>query len=128
VVHLHPEAAVFEAILAGWTAQQTARMLGLSTIESRLAPVRGFAGSRGSPASSRGGGSRRMWRRGRWRCVALRRGGARAHSTLRSYQNTIAMFCDHLVDPRYEWATECVERFGTHPVQICHEWNRCPRG
>ena len=46
-----------------------------------------------------------------------------AHSTLRSYQQTIAMFMDYLVDLRYGWADECEKRFGTHPVQVCHEWN-----
>ena len=59
--------------------------------------------------------------------MSLRRGGARAHSTLRNYQNTIALFCDYLVDPRYEWAKECLERFGTHAVQICHEWKCATR-
>ena len=43
VVHLHPEEAVYEAMLAGWTAQQTARLLAVGTIESRVATVRRFA-------------------------------------------------------------------------------------
>lgn len=55
--------------------------------------------------------------------VELRSGGARAHSTMRGYQNAVALFCDYLVDPCYGWAEECQQRFGTHPVQICHEWN-----
>jgi site-specific recombinase XerD len=42
---------------------------------------------------------------------------------LRSYQNAIALFCDYLTDARYGWAEECQRRFGTHPVQVCHEWN-----
>lgn len=33
------------------------------------------------------------------------------------------MFCDYLVDPRYGWGERCLELFGTHPVQVCHEWN-----
>jgi len=33
------------------------------------------------------------------------------------------MFCEYLVDARYGWAQQCQDRFGTHPVQICHEWN-----
>jgi site-specific recombinase XerD len=28
-----------------------------------------------------------------------------------------------LVDVRYGWTAECEVRFGTHPVQVCHEWN-----
>lgn len=117
VVHLHPEEAAFEAMLAGWSAQQTARLLSVGTVESRVAAVRRFATFTGEYP----------WR---WQpvdleewTVSLRRGGARAASTLRNYQNMIAMFCDYLVDPRYAWATECYDRFGTHPVQICHEWN-----
>src|SRR5437879_4411927 len=26
-------------------------------------------------------------------------------------------------DPRDGWDAECERRFGSHPVQICHEWN-----
>src|SRR5690606_2360988 len=37
--------------------------------------------------------------------------------------NQIAMFCDYLADARYGWAEQCVEYFGTHPSQICHEDN-----
>jgi hypothetical protein len=72
VVHLHPEEAVFEAMLAGWTAQQTARLLGVTTIESRVAAVRRFAAFAGEYP----------WR---WQpadvedwTVSLRRGGAQA--------------------------------------------------
>jgi site-specific recombinase XerD len=32
-------------------------------------------------------------------------------------------FCDYLTDPNYGWASECERRFGTHPVQVVHEWN-----
>lgn len=117
VVHLHPEEAAFEAMLSGWAAQQTARLLSVGPVESRVATVRRFAAFTGEYP----------WR---WQpvdveewTVSLRRGGAGAASTLRNYQNVIAMFCDYLVDPRYAWAKECLERFGTHPVQICHEWN-----
>lgn len=33
------------------------------------------------------------------------------------------MFCDFITSPHYRWAEECIKRFGTHPIQICHEWN-----
>jgi integrase len=33
------------------------------------------------------------------------------------------MFMDYVTDARYEWPAECERRFGTYPVQICHEWN-----
>ncbi len=117
VVHLHPEEAAFEAMLRGWAAQQAARLLAVGTVESRVTMVRRFAAFTGEYPWHWQPSDVEEW------TVSLRRGGARAHSTLRNYQNTIAMFCDYLVDPRYDWAKECLERFGTHPVQICHEWN-----
>ena len=51
---------------------------------------------------------------GRW---GLRR------STIRNYALAVSAFCRYLTDPAYGWAAECEERFGTHPVQVCHEWN-----
>jgi hypothetical protein len=33
------------------------------------------------------------------------------------------MFMGFICDPRYRWVSECEDRFGEHPVQICHEWN-----
>jgi len=35
----------------------------------------------------------------------------------------IRSFCDFILDGRYGWAEECWQRFGTHPVQVCHESN-----
>ncbi len=46
-----------------------------------------------------------------------------AHSTVRSYQISIELFCGFVSDRRYGWAAECEQRFGQAPVQICHEWN-----
>jgi integrase/recombinase XerC len=48
--------------------------------------------------------------------------GLRA-STLRSYQEALRLFCDYLTDPAYGWAGQCQQRFGSHPIQVCHEWN-----
>ena len=97
VVHLHPEEAVFEAMLRGWAAQQAARLLAVGTVESRGATVRRLAAFTGEYPWRWQPADVEEW------TVSLRRGGARAHSTMRNYQNTIAMFCDYLVDPRYEW-------------------------
>lgn len=47
----------------------------------------------------------------------------RAESTIRSYQGAIRLFCGYVTSPHYQWPAESQERFGTHPVQICHEWN-----
>ena len=44
-------------------------------------------------------------------------------STIRSYQGAVRQFCDHITNPVYPWTARCLERFGTHPVQICFEWN-----
>ena len=57
-----------------------------------------------------------------WTSSLLSRNG-HAHATIRSYQGAVACFLDYVVDARYGWAAECEARFGTHPVQICHEWN-----
>ncbi|WP_235928982.1 tyrosine-type recombinase/integrase [Marisediminicola senii] len=46
-----------------------------------------------------------------------------APSTIRSHQHAVRSFCDYLISEHYGWADECLTRFGTHPVQICHEWN-----
>jgi len=43
VVHMDPEAAVFEAMLTGWARQQRSRLLGEKTIADRLRLVRRFA-------------------------------------------------------------------------------------
>ncbi|MCZ4618398.1 hypothetical protein [Rhodococcus qingshengii] len=47
----------------------------------------------------------------------------RKKSTLRNYQGVVRDFCTYLTSPHYKWPEECEKRFGTHPVQICHEWN-----
>ena len=47
-----------------------------------------------------------------------------AHSTIRSYEGSIAAFMDYVRDPRYGWTTECQRQVGEVPIQICHEGNR----
>ena len=49
--------------------------------------------------------------------------GGWAHSTIRAYQGSVALFLDYLCDARYGWVAECVQRVGARPVQVCHEWN-----
>jgi integrase/recombinase XerC len=44
-------------------------------------------------------------------------------STLRNYQGAVRQFCSFVTDPAYGWSATCEERFGTHPVQVVHEWN-----
>jgi integrase len=58
-----------------------------------------------------------------WATELLSAPNALARSTVRNYLNQIAMFCDYVMDTRYGWAERCLEYFGTHPVQLCHEDN-----
>ena len=44
-------------------------------------------------------------------------------STLGSYQEAVRLFCQYVTDSAYGWPGQCQQRFGTHPVQVCHEWN-----
>jgi site-specific recombinase XerD len=120
VVHLHPEDAVFEAMLRGWRAQMMARALAVGTIESRLSTIRRFMEF----------ASEYPWQ---WQpsdvddwSAHMRQPGGVSHSTLRAYQGHVRQFCDYLVDGRYGWGQECLDRFGSHPAQVCHEWNTVP--
>ncbi|MCI2424368.1 site-specific integrase [Saccharopolyspora sp. K220] len=114
---LHPEEQVFAAMLDGWRNQQLARNLALSTIDGREKAVRAFA--RHADAFP-------------WHWTPqlldewfsdLRAVRHLKHSTVRAYQEAIRMFCHYVTDPAYQWAVECEQRFGTHPVQVVHEWN-----
>ncbi|WP_228120539.1 tyrosine-type recombinase/integrase [Streptomyces fagopyri] len=114
---LHPEDAVFEAMLEGWEKQQRGRRLGVDTIGERVRVVRRFTEFSGEYP----------WR---WTAAHMDEWSTtliaelqRARSTIRSYQGAIRQFCDFLTSPHYTWVSECEKRFGTHPVQICHEWN-----
>jgi integrase/recombinase XerC len=114
---LRPDAQVFEAMLEGWANQQMARNLAVETIGARLSTVRRFAEHTGEFP----------WR---WAPVHLeewstdlRAVRGLAHSSVRGYQTAIRMFCAYAADPVYGWDRECETRFGSHPVQICHDWN-----
>ncbi|WP_449191957.1 tyrosine-type recombinase/integrase [Actinoplanes subglobosus] len=115
VRHLDPAEAMFAAMLTGWDRQQASRMLAASTRKQRTDAVRRFAQFVGSYP----------WQ---WTPVDVEewttelRGG-RAHSTIRGYQNDVALFCSFITDARYGWADRCEQDFGTHPVQIFHEWD-----
>ncbi|MEV0170525.1 hypothetical protein AB0I00_05280 [Streptomyces sp. NPDC050803] len=45
----------------------------------------------------------------------------RARSTIRCCQDALKLFCDYITSPYYQWPEVCEARFGTHPVQVCHE-------
>jgi site-specific recombinase XerD len=114
---LRPEEQVFSAMLDGWRNQQLARNLAFSTVEGRERVVRAFAVHADAFPW--------QWTPllvDEW-CTDLRAVRGLRRSTLRQYQEAVRMLCDYLTDPEYGWAGQCIARFGTHPVQVCHEWN-----
>jgi integrase len=44
-------------------------------------------------------------------------------ATIRAYQGGLRQFLDYVADPRYQWTAACERLFGTHPAQVCFEWN-----
>ena len=113
---LHGEEQVFEAMLTGWAEQQSARNLNGDTISDRARAVRRFQRFTGEWP----------WT---WRPVDVEefttelRGDGRSRTTTRAYQGALRQFLDYVCDPRYQWTAACERLFGTHPVQICFEWN-----
>jgi integrase/recombinase XerC len=114
---LRPEEQVFEAMLDGWHNQQLARNLAFSTIDKRQGRLRAFVAHA------------QAWP---WQWTSqladewfgdLRAVRGCAQSTLRSYQDALRSFCHYVTDPAYDWPEVCEQRFGTHPVQVVHEWN-----
>lgn len=117
VRHLHPEEAMLEAMLRGWRAQQTARMLRGKTIADRELVIRRFAAFTNEYPWAWQPAHVEEW-------VTTLAGERRlAHATVRVYQVALRLFTEYLADARYGWAAECQARFATHPVPICHEWN-----
>jgi site-specific recombinase XerD len=116
-VLLRPDEQVMEAMLEGWRAQQLARNLAFSTIGKRLTAVAAFARHADAFPWAWTAQMADEWL-GDLRAVkGLRR------STIRNYALALSAFCQYLTDPAYAWAAECQDRFGTHPVQVFHEWN-----
>ncbi len=119
VVQLRPEDAMFEAMLRGWRAQQTARGLREDTIGARERLMRRFGEFTGDYPWA--------WTAGRvdeW-SLHLTAEQHLAPSTIRSYQCSLRAFTEYLTDGRYAWVPECEGAFGpgVHPVPIVHEWN-----
>jgi integrase/recombinase XerC len=118
VVHLDEPAAVFEAMVSGWSRQQRSRLLADSTVAPRMLLVRRFSEFAGShPWEWTAGGVEDF-------TVSLMSGPHRlAPSTIRGYHLTLRMFCDYLLDGRYGWVSQCEQRFGQIPSQVCHDYN-----
>lgn len=114
---LRPEEQVFAAMLEGWRRQQLARNLALSTIDGRAKAVQAFARHADEPPWRWSAAQIDEW------CGDLRAVRNCKRSTLRSYQEAVRAFCFYLTDPAYGWSDQCEQRFGTHPIQVVHEWN-----
>lgn len=105
--------ALFESMLSGWARQQRARRLGESIIGARERTVRRFVEfTSGWP-----------WEWAPEQVESWIAQGGWAHSTVRTYQGALAAFLDYVCDPRYGWVSECEQRVGARPVQVCHEDN-----
>ncbi|OZF41829.1 integrase [Rhodococcus sp. 14-2470-1b] len=117
VTPLHPEEQTVEEMLTGWRNQQLCRNLQLGTIEQRQQVVVRFIDYTNefpwawTPAMvEEYFGDLRSIRR-------------IAHSTIRSYQTSLKLFCSYISNPEYGWDRLCESRFGTHPAQVFFEWN-----
>ncbi len=118
VVHLDPAKAVFEAMREGWARQQSARFLRSTTIDPRLRLIErleeftGLYAWQWMPAD------------GEAFIAHLRSGSSPIQmSTARSYEVTIGLFLEYLLDARYGWIEVCAERFGEVPQEVFHEGN-----
>jgi len=118
IVPLDPEPAILNSMLDGWAKQQRARFLKEDTIVPRLALVRRMADFSGlypwqwQPAEAEA-------------FISHLRSGSQpiAVSTARGYEMAVQLFCAYITDARYGWPTVCLERFGSAPQQVFHEWN-----
>lgn len=113
-----PQAEVFEEMLAGFAAQQRSRSLKAATVYNRAAQIRRFMDFCNTMPWDWTPSDIEEW-------TTHMVSGPRPLSTptIRGYQSSVALFCAYLTDGRYGWGERCMELFGTHPVQICHEWN-----
>lgn len=117
VALFNPAEQVFQAMLDGWRNQQLSRNLAFTTIARREQVIQRFRSFTGEdPWSWTVGDVDEFF-------MELRAVRSASHSTLLAYQNALRLFLGYLTDPAYGWEQECMERFGTHPVQVCHEWN-----
>lgn len=111
------EVEVFEAMLDGWRAQQLSRNLSFATIDSGARVVRRFQDHAGSFPWGWTAAEMEHW------TAQLRVTQRRARSTIRSYELAVRSFLTYACDPAYGWDKACLDRFGTHPTQICSEAN-----
>ena len=114
---LHPEQQTFDQMLDGWRNQQLSRNLAFGTIDSRERLVTRFREST----------NEYPWQ---WTPAHvdeffgdLRSVKHAAQSTIRTYQAALRAFCAYVASPDYGWDRVCEQYFGTHPAQVCFDWN-----
>ena len=118
VVHLDEPTAVFEAMVSGWERQQKSRLLGDATVAARLALIHRFAAFVGTHPWQWTAGDVEEF------TMSLMSGAGRlAPSTIRGHHMSLKLFCDYLLDGRYDWVRQCDARFGEIPSQVCHDFN-----
>ncbi|RJQ66147.1 site-specific integrase [Pseudonocardiaceae bacterium YIM PH 21723] len=117
VALFRPEEQVFEAMLKGFANQQLARNLARGTVEGRENTVKAFSAYTNAFPWQWSAAMVDEWLGDLRSLRDLKR------STVRSYSEAIRSFCHFATDPAYEWSATCEDRFGTHPIQIVHEWN-----
>ncbi|MFF1959833.1 tyrosine-type recombinase/integrase [Streptomyces sp. NPDC058220] len=102
----------------GWARQQSARFLKSTTIDPRVRLIERFEEFTGlypwqwTPADGEA-------------FIAHLRSGEKPiqMSTARTYEVTIGLFLEYLLDARYGWMHTCDERFGEVPQAVFHEGN-----
>lgn len=118
VSFLNEEEAVFRAMVEGWSMQQLGgRNLRESSVDGVVRVVARFQEFIGEWPWQWTAAGFDEWMTD---LVSVRR---LAPSTIRGYQQAVRSFCEFICSEHYGWARECEQRFGTHPVQVCHEWN-----
>lgn len=118
VAFLRQEDTLFEAMLEGWSMQQIGgRNLRDASVGRSVRVVQRFQKFVGEWPWQWDAGGFDEW------MTDLVSARQLAVSTIRTYQQAVRGFCDYICSEHYGWAQECEQRFGTHPVQVCHEWN-----
>ena len=110
---LRPEPALFDAMITGWCRQHAARRLSPTITRQRVRVVQRFKAFTGAWPWEWTAAQADAWvSQGPW-----------AHSTVRNYQGSLALFLAYLCDPRYGWPAECLQRVGVAPSQVLDRWN-----
>jgi site-specific recombinase XerD len=117
VAMLRPAEVVFEKTLQGFADHQRARRLSNDTVRQRLRIARQVqAVADGYPWEP-------VWNRAlfdRWSALLA---DTVAMSTMRKYQNDLALYLAYLSDPTYEWPQVCQELFGTFATFALRDLN-----